>query len=529
MSILEDIERDSFDNGSFSTELFIKKCKNLQQIYNITIKFIIYAHIYINKKSERSDLVNVYKKFCSDSAQTPERSLSTMLVTKGRQHFKYDKKRKFFEINNYGIEECKSLSSQIEGSKINRAQNMTTKDKKNSEQNIRHKCNNIIFYGPPGTGKTYKINEIKEGVKPENFVFVTFHQSYSYEDFIEGIRPVMYDEKNSTDKTPPKQNTIKNYGDGEEGTIATAKDIAYTIKPGIFKELCDRARKSTDETERFVIFIDEINRGNISKIFGELITLIEGSYRAPVDYDWNRWEYQKKEVGDEPAKKSKPMEVKLPYSGSQGELFSVPENVEIYGAMNTADRSLTLIDTALRRRFEFEPMWPDADFLRKNLPKEGLVKGINVPLMLERMNERIEALLDRDHTLGHAFFVPLEDIADEEKRFEKLQSIFKNKIIPLLEEYFFEDWEDIRRVLGDDQKNKNYQFIKENPSKDSDLFGKETAEKIANRLRKRYLRYDEKDNGNDPFQHPESFIGIYAPDKTKDSSSTSQENTDSNQ
>ena len=126
--------------------------------------------------------------------------------------------------------------------------------------------------------------------------------------------------------------------------------------------------------------------------------------------------------------------------------------------MNTADRSLAMMDTALRRRFDFVEMMPNLSVL-----KSCSVKGIKIDELLRIMNERIETLYDREHTLGHAFFIPVKEACDdenEEAAWQTLQSIFKNKILPLLEEYFFEDWEKIRLVLGDNQKlTEDYQFV----------------------------------------------------------------------
>ena len=171
------------------------------------------------------------------------------------------------------------------------------------------------------------------------------------------------------------------------------------------------------------MIIDEINRGNISKIFGELITLIEPSKRA----------------GQPEA-----LSVMLPYSKDS---FSVPSNLHIIGTMNTADRSLAMMDTALRRRFDFREMMPDYSLLDSEE-----VGSINLGYLLRTMNERIEYLYDREHTLGHAFFMPVTELESEDERFQMLSSVFANKVLPLLEEYFFEDWEKIRLVLGDNQK-----------------------------------------------------------------------------
>jgi hypothetical protein len=225
--------------------------------------------------------------------------------------------------------------------------------------------------------------------KPENKVtkryeMITFHQSYSYEEFIEGIRP----------------------GFDEE------EELRYKIEPGIFLRIAEKARK--DYQNNYAIFIDEINRGNISKIFGELITLIESDKRQGGENE---------------------LEVILPYSKSK---FSVPSNLYIIGTMNTADRSIALIDTALRRRFCFKEMMPDSSLLNDD------VEGINLQLLLSKINERIDFLLDRDHTIGHSFFMKASSK-------NEICAIFKNKIIPLLQEYFYNDWEKVQLVLGDNK------------------------------------------------------------------------------
>lgn len=303
---------------------------------------------------------------------------------------------------------------------------------------------NIILYGPPGTGKTYnsaiyavaicdgksldeltdyeavmkRYNELKE----ENRVtFTTFHQSYGYEEFIEGIKPVMGNE---------------------------SKDVSYTIEDGVFKKFCKNA-KSVQKTDRetetelpYVFIIDEINRGNISKIFGELITLIETT---------------KREGMPEAAS------VILPYSR---ESFSVPSNVYLLGTMNTADRSIALMDTALRRRFQFIEMMPDTDVLSTIKVKDGDIE-LDVAKMLKAINERISFLYDREHTIGHAFFIGLK----ENPHIGKLASIFSKSVIPLLQEYFYEDYQKIQFVLGDNGKTDDtLKFIKDSKVGAKDIF-----------------------------------------------------------
>lgn len=459
---------------------------------------------------------------------------------------------------------------------------------------------NLILYGPPGTGKTYnsatyavaicdgksvdeltdydavmtRYNELK---KAGRIAFTTFHQSYGYEEFIEGIKPIIDENK---------------------------QDIGYTIESGVFKEFCENAKsivrtknddsidagariwkltimngdlnqvkqecfeennvrmefdidsdevrsfvedvklgdiilsfktrktidgiaivtdeaavlqdksmyktaravkwlaKNIDEditdinngkllhrmtfakvpnmnvkdviklaekvnpglestvieenTEPHVFIIDEINRGNISKIFGELITLIESTKRAGM---------------------SESASAILPYSGDE---FSVPSNVYILGTMNTADRSIALMDTALRRRFQFIEMMPDSDVLRKIHADK--VEDLDVAAVLDKINERITFLYDREHTIGHAFFTGLKDDAT----LAKLQSIFEKSVIPLLQEYFYEDYQKIQLVLGDNAKtDDNLKFILDEKVVAKNIF-KGNVEDVIDLPEKRY-------------------------------------------
>lgn len=274
---------------------------------------------------------------------------------------------------------------------------------------------NIILYGPPGTGKTYNIVkyavELIEGKKtPPNEAydmiraryeeyansgqvkFTTFHQSLSYEEFVEGIRPVVVDKY------------------GNDTNIAHADTtVIYRPYNGIFKSLCEKASKTPHRN--FVAIIDEINRGNISRIFGELITLIEESKRGT--------------------------SVILPYSQTE---FAVPPNLYILGTMNTADRSIAMLDTALRRRFDFIEMMPQPSLL-------GNCDGVDLCELLTALNERIEYYYDREHAIGHAYFMNKYGCINS---IYQLREVFSTKIIPLLQEYFFDDYERIRLILNDD-------------------------------------------------------------------------------
>jgi len=265
------------------------------------------------------------------------------------------------------------------------------KEMTNSQKSVNDDADiplNLILYGPPGTGKTYRLmNEyfpkFTIGEK-KNYSFVTFHQSYGYEEFIEGLRP-----------------TVK---DGH---------ITYSVVDGIFKEIAVKA--AADPTNNYAIFIDEINRGNISKIFGELLTLIEHDKRTSPD-------------------NSTGFPVLLPYSKN---LFSVPKNLYVIGTMNTADRSIALLDTALRRRFHFEELMPIY-----HIPEiDRDVDGVHLGKLLRTINDRIEYLYDREHVIGHAYLTDVQSLKD-------LCLVFRQKIIPLLQEYFFEDWDKTCQVLN---------------------------------------------------------------------------------
>lgn len=224
-----------------------------------------------------------------------------------------------------------------------------------------------------------------ENADERRYMFTTFHQSYTYEDFIEGIKPVL-------------------------STEGLAGELGFELKDGVFKEIVRKARLNPSKS--YALFIDEINRGNIASIFGELITLIKPDKRQGMKQE---------------------LSAKLPYSR---EIFMVPANRDIIGTMNTADRSVEALDTALRRRLEFVEMMHDPAVIK---PVE--VEGVNLQEMLETINARIERLLDKDHCIGHSYLIGLQSL-------EELQKAFANKILPLLEECFYNDPARIGMVLG---------------------------------------------------------------------------------
>ena len=265
---------------------------------------------------------------------------------------------------------------------------------------------NRVLFGPPGTGKTFdavteavkvidgsvqeersKVKDrFRELAKDKRIELITFHQNYAYEDFIEGIRPVLDEAE---------------------------RELHYELRDGIFKQIAKQA-SNDDPQNRYVLIIDEINRGNIAKIFGELITLIEPSKRTG-----------RKDAA----------EATLPYSQ---EPFSVPANLYLIGTMNTADRGIALLDVALRRRFNFVERMPNPDH-------EGIaedIEGVNRRALLQAINERIVEKLDREHQIGHTYLMDIRTLGD-------LKRAFQDQIIPLLQEYFYDDWEKMRGVLND--------------------------------------------------------------------------------
>lgn len=226
------------------------------------------------------------------------------------------------------------------------------------------------------------------------------------------------------------------------------------------------ASEGSAENDARVLIIDEINRGSVSRIFGELITLIEESKRAG---------------------RPEALPVVLPYSQTR---FTVPDNLYIIGTMNTTDRSLAGLDIALRRRFVFKEMPP-----RPELLDDVTVAGVNMGQLLRVMNQRIEVLLDRDHCLGHAYFMPLAD----DSTIDRLASIFRNQMLPLLQEYFFEDWQRIGWVLNDHRKVAGDRFIQQKSGQAIALFGQDVGEGLADGV----WALNE-----DAFERQEAYLGI---------------------
>ena len=265
-------------------------------------------------------------------------------------------------------------------------------------------------------------NKTKDSlILTKKYSFTTCHQSLGYEDFIEGIKPIMVSDKEEDVDTDT---------------------LSYDIKRGLFYKACEQAAnlagyedlesclfdtvegrkakfaQAVTKKNLFVFFMDEINRCNVASVFGELITLIEVDKRLGAEH----------EIAD----------IELPYSKKK---FGVPLNLMIVGTMNTADRSVESLDTALRRRFDFDPKLPKPELLKGNMTE------VNLQELLSKINLRLEALLDKDHTIGHAWLWDVKDL-------NGLRSVFSNKILPLLQEFFYNDYEKIALVLGD-------KFVKE--------------------------------------------------------------------
>lgn len=355
----------------------------------------------------------------------------------------------------------------------------STRSISNEVDELNEDNKNFILYGPPGTGKTYNvINKALEIIDPEGYsemaednnreailnkykelvdkgqiAFCTFHQSYGYEEFIEGLK------SDGKGNFVTEDGILKRiaYNAAYEGLKDEYKEdeVSYDDKKLKVNNYINK-EKTFKEAKKFVLIIDEINRGNISKIFGELITLLE----------------EDKRIGT-----SNQIVADLPYTK---EKFSLPNNLYIIGTMNTSDKSIAQIDIALRRRFIFEEMMPNYEILDE-------IDGIELDKLLITINERVEFLLDRDHLIGHAYFVNCNSYSD-------IINVVINKIIPLLQEYFYGDNEKVGMILGGIGSSKDDKYIVYR------------EEKSANKIFKGFKNIS--DIGSKEFFRVKSNIGI---------------------
>ncbi len=444
---------------------------------------------------------------------------------KGGEHYEWD----YNTNHSWGRASLKKYNEYLTSNKTNNL-NSTQNIKKMESNNLLSKKNQIILYGPPGTGKTYNTDKIIQNfldgnkdllTKNEsinlngvNLKFITFHQSFAYEEFIEGLKPISGEKKSELERDykvesgcfkefcekaindvlidsevglksvdnfeaaidklkeeisekeeielktetnakfkvsyrngrtfrikPESSNSENDYPANIENIKALyfkTKELSEIYNPSyvkgilnymikhnyieenkkelrnIYEDLTKEQRRELFEgAQPYFLVIDEINRGNISKIFGELITLLE----------------KDKRLGNEDE-----LIVELPYSK---EKFGIPPNVYLIGTMNTSDKSIASLDIALRRRFGFIEILPNSDLISND------IEGFNLRSLFENLNGRIEFLLDKDHLIGHSFFRKVTSK-------EEIKDIFVSEILPLLEEYFYGDIEKLRLVLGDD-------------------------------------------------------------------------------
>ena len=289
-----------------------------------------------------------------------------------------------------------------------------------------HSLTPTILYGPPGTGKTFHMQEdYISHFENENRFVTTFHQSFSYEDYVEGLKPILdgYDSENITYQI---EKGVFRQACERAAMIAGFNSLEDSINASNRKELYDSAVKGG---KIVLLCIDEINRANVSAVFGDLISLIE----------------EDKRIG---AKNE--MIVRLPYSKKE---FGVPKNLLIIGTMNTADRSIQLLDSALRRRFRFEELLPDYTVLEKESAS-----------ILKNINAKIRCFLGKDSQIGHSYFIEAKNDLD-------IFVTLRDKVIPLLEEYFYGEIEKIRKVLCETEKSNAYYFYIED--KEATIFHRE--------------------------------------------------------
>ncbi|MBO0932393.1 McrB family protein [Fibrella aquatilis] len=260
---------------------------------------------------------------------------------------------------------------------------------------------NLILYGPPGTGKTYRARQLLQGFDAD---VVTFHPSYGYEEFLEGIRPEVLGGQVSYKVRK---------GIFYKACVSAVQKAGYGTLADCLNDTSERRQRRLANAPAHILLIDEINRANVAKVLGDLISLLEpGKRLGAVDELW----------------------LTLPYSQDR---FGIPANLYLLGTMNTTDRSIALLDVALRRRFSFVEMMPQYTML-------GTVAGVDLAALLRTINERIEFLFDRDHLIGHAYLLGVQSHSE-------LCVAFRDQLIPLLQEYFYDDWRKIQLVLGDNR------------------------------------------------------------------------------
>ncbi len=314
------------------------------------------------------------------------------------------------------------------------------------------------------TDELEKLGEVlaKKNVKL-NYEFVTFHPSYAYEEFIEGLKPVT---ENGQIKYKVEAGVFKRICREAYNALLHFAGVNKEWKDGkdlpeLNAEEINKVKSVIDKAPKFYLIIDEINRGDISRIFGELITLLEADKRLFAENE---------------------LIVTLPYSKTR---FGVPPNLYIIGTMNTADRSIALIDVALRRRFGFIELMPDYEVLEKELldGKEDEAKDIKelAISVLKALNEKIGKLYDRDHQIGHSYFLKLKDCKSRKDTIEMLKQIWFFEVIPLLQEYFYDSPKKLKDVAGDfielDSDSQSYEFRKMDEFDDNEFIS--ALKKIA--------------------------------------------------